>query len=142
MEAELVSLAAAGATALVQGMVTDGWGSVRDRVVRFFARESADSEIVGAYLDESRAELAEAQQAQDEEAAADIQAEWRSRMRRTLRADPQAAAELRALLDELAPGDSHTPTVNVHNTISGGTQHGPVIQTGTIGNIHIGGQGG
>ncbi|WP_308437842.1 hypothetical protein [Streptomyces capitiformicae] len=37
------------------------------------------------------------------EAVADAQAEWRNRLRRTLRADPAAAAELRVMLDELAP---------------------------------------
>jgi hypothetical protein len=45
MEAELVALAAAGATALVQQMVTDGWGNVRDRVVALFSR-GRDEEVV------------------------------------------------------------------------------------------------
>lgn len=62
-------------------------------------------------------------------------------MRCTLQADPEAATELRALLDELAPSLPAQQAVEVHNTISGGTQHGPVIQTG-IGSIHLGGQGG
>ena len=142
MEAELVALATAGATALVQQMVTDTWTSVRERAVAFFSRGSASPESVGAELDAARAELVDAQQSTDEETAADIQAEWRSRMRRTLLADPQAAAELRLLLQELSPQEQARPTFDVHNTISGGTQHGPVIQTGTIGNIHLGGQGG
>ncbi|WP_381799640.1 hypothetical protein [Streptomyces niveus] len=33
METELVALAAAGATALVQQMATDGWTAARDRMV-------------------------------------------------------------------------------------------------------------
>ncbi len=139
MEAELVALATAGATALVQQMVTDSWASARDRVVAFFARGSAAPDAVAAELDESRADLVGARQTQDEETAADIQAEWRSRMRRTLQADPQAAAELRALLEELAPETAPASPGAVHNTVSGGTQHGPVIQTGTIGSVHFGG---
>ncbi|MGW1491966.1 hypothetical protein [Streptomyces sp. NPDC002402] len=54
---------------------------------------------------------------------------------------PRGAAELRALLDELVPSPPAQQAVEVPNTISGGTQHGPVIQTG-IGSIHLGGQGG
>ncbi|MCX4822326.1 hypothetical protein OG883_21025 [Streptomyces sp. NBC_01142] len=142
MEAELVALATTGAAALVQQIVTDTWTSARGQVVAFFSRGAADPEAVGADLDAARADLVDAQRSADEETAADIQAEWRSRMRRTLQADPQAAAELRALLEELAPTLPVQQAVEVHNTISGGMQHGPVIQTGTVGNIHIGGQGG
>jgi FtsZ-interacting cell division protein ZipA len=142
VEAELVALATAGATALVQQMVTDTWTSVRERAVSFFSRGSTTPESVAADLDTARAELVDAQRSADAETAADIQAEWRVRMRRTLRADPEAAAELRALLDELSPGETAPQRLDVHNTISGGTQHGPVIQSGTIGNIHFGNQRG
>ncbi|MFD6286582.1 hypothetical protein [Streptomyces sp. NPDC060205] len=133
MEAELAALAAAGATALVQQMVTDGWGSVRDRVVAVFSR-GQDEEVVQGELEESRADLVAARDADDEDAAADVQASWRVRLRRALRDDPQAAAELRALLDELSPR-STTPTtpttLTVHNTVSGGTS-GVVVQGGTF----------
>ncbi len=142
MEAELVALATAGATALVQQMLTDTWILARGRAVGFFSRGTADPEAVGADLDAARAELVDAQQSADEGTAADIQAEWRSRMRRTLRVDPQDTAELRELLDDLAPALLAQQSVEVHNTISGGTQYGPVIQTGTSGSVHLGGQGG
>ncbi|MFE9646444.1 hypothetical protein ACFYO0_20515 [Streptomyces sp. NPDC006365] len=136
MDAELTALAAAGATALVQQMVTDGWGNVRDRVAAFFSRGS-NEEVVEGELEESRAELVAARDTEDEDAAADVQASWRSRLRRTLREDPAAAAELRALLDELAPESAarqHSGTVhNTHNTISGGVHHGMVIQAHTVG---------
>ncbi|MEO3977145.1 hypothetical protein [Streptomyces sp. CAU 1734] len=141
MEAELVALAAAGATALVQQMVTEGWQSARAGVVRFFARGAADPDGVAAELESARAELVEAHRARDEAAAADVLAEWRARMRRALAADPRAAAELRALLAEVAPGEDAAPALTVHtNNITGGTQHGTVIQTGTTGSIHFGGR--
>jgi hypothetical protein len=142
VEAELVALATAGATTLVQQMVTDTWTSARDRLASFLSRGSTDPEAIGADLDATRAELVDAQQSGDEATAADLQAEWRSRLRRTLQADPRAAAELRTLLEELTPPPPAPPRVDVHNTITGGTQHGPVIQTGTIGSIHLGGQDG
>ncbi|MGW1881906.1 hypothetical protein [Streptomyces sp. NPDC001970] len=131
MEAELVALATAGATALVQQMATDGWMRAKERLVAFFARHGgADEESVAADLDIAHADLVE--EGAEEQAAADIAAEWRGRLRRTLRADPEAAAELRALLDELAPElPAPQQTTEVHNTISGGVQHGTVVQGGS-----------
>ncbi|MGW6460880.1 hypothetical protein ACWF94_33960 [Streptomyces sp. NPDC055078] len=133
-----MALATAGATALIQQMAVDGWTAARDRVTGFFTRGSADPDAVAADLETSRAELIEARGSQDEETQADVLAEWRTRMRRTLQADPGAAAELRALLHELSPPDSDPAPVPVQNTITGSTLHGPVIQTGTIGSISFG----
>ncbi|WP_329389051.1 hypothetical protein [Streptomyces sp. NBC_01716] len=143
MEAELVALAAAGATALVQQMATEGWTAARDRVVAFFAdRSSVTPDSVEEDLETGRAELVAAYRDEDEDLMADVQSEWRTRLRRALAADPSAAAELRTLLDELSPA---TPTtyqaIDVHNTITGATVHGPVIQTGAIGRVDFGGKG-
>lgn len=128
----------AGATALVTQMVTDGWEQARDRAVALFTRgRDGEGEAVEAELEASRAELFAAREADDEERAADVRDEWRVRLRRTLRADPSAAAELQALLDELRPpGDEAKGTV--HNTISGGVQHGTVVQAYSIGGLAIG----
>jgi hypothetical protein len=138
MDAELTALAAAGATALVQQMVTDGWANVRDRVVVLFARGRDEEAVVGE-LEESRADLVAARDADDEEAAADVQASWRTRLRRTLRDDPAAAAELRALLDELAPPSTAPTPGSVHNIISGDVRHSAVVQAHTVvGGVTIG----
>ncbi|MEV0221233.1 hypothetical protein [Streptomyces sp. NPDC050704] len=137
MDAELTALAAAGATALVQQMVTDGWGSVRDRVGALFSR-GRDEDVVVAELEESRADLVAARDGEDEEAAADVQASWRSRLRRTLRDDPEAAAELRALLDELAQPSIASAPGTLHNTVSGSVQNSTVVQTYTVGALTIG----
>lgn len=134
-----MALAAAGATAFVQQMAADSWEQVRDRIVSFLARRGdSDEGVIEGELETSRGELAAALESGDEQAASDIQAEWRTRLRRTLLADPAAASELRVVLDELAPGRSDQPVVDVHNTISGGVQHGPVIQTGTVGSLSLG----
>lgn len=131
MEAELAALAASGASTLVGLMVTDTWEQARDRLTRFFAR-GGDEEPVEEELGLSRRELVVARQSGDEDVEADIEAGWRTRMRRALQADPQAAEELRQLLAELAPEAGHEPSVSVHNVISGGVQHGPVIQSQNI----------
>lgn len=138
MDAELTSLAVAGATALVTQMVNDGWEQARDRVVAFFTRgRDGEGEVVQAELEESRAELVAARDADDQETAADVRDEWRLRLRRLLREDSSAAAELQALLDELRRPEDR-PKGTVHNTISGGVQHGTVIQAHTIGDLTIG----
>ncbi|WP_042000065.1 hypothetical protein [Streptomyces sp. AcH 505] len=136
MEAELTALAASGATAFVQQMATDSWGAVRDRIVAFFQRGTAESEVE-EQLETSRGELAAAAESGDQQVAADVEAEWRTRLRRRLLADPAIVQELRALLHELPRPAGHE-AVEVHNTISGGVQHGPVIQAGTMGSLSLG----
>ncbi|MFI1887293.1 hypothetical protein [Streptomyces jumonjinensis] len=128
MQAELATLAASGATALVGAMVSDAWSQARERVARFLARgEDPQPVDYAEELETFRTELVAAHDAEDTEAAADIEDEWRLRLRRALRADPAAAEELRVLLAELAP-QAAEPRTAVVNTISGGTYHGPVIQ--------------
>ncbi|MER7518728.1 hypothetical protein [Streptomyces sp. NPDC126499] len=146
MEAELVALASAGATALVQHMVGDGWERARTRIAAFFAARSGVTEqAVEADLDAAREELLRAERAGDEEAAdearTEARVEWRARMRRSLLADPRSADELRAILDELGTGPQ--PGTVVHNTISGDV-HGIAFQIGTVGRMtnHMSGDGG
>lgn len=139
MEAELMALAAAGATALVQQMAVDSWVQARDRMVSFFSRRGGGEEdVIEGELETSRGELTAAMDAGDEQTALDVQAEWRMRLRRTLLANPAAASELRALLDDLASPGSDQQVANVHNAISGGVQRGPVIQAGNVGSLSFG----
>ncbi|MFB7862042.1 hypothetical protein [Streptomyces sp. NPDC056069] len=144
MEAELVALATAGATALVQQMVGDGWERARTRIARFFAaRSGADEAEVGAELEAARDDLLRAERDGDgeavDEARSEARTEWRARMRRSLRADPAAAEELRAILAELAGEDREAapqPTTVVNNSIDGGVQ-GFALQVGTVGRMRI-----
>lgn len=140
METELVALATAGATTLVQQMATDGWGTVRRRMAAFLARRrgAADEEALQGELDDSRADLMAAQEEGDQDGVTGVTVAWRLRLRRLLSEDPAAAAELRALLDEVAP-DRDRPTVQkVENTINGGVHYGTVIQAGFVDHIHRG----
>ncbi|TXC94339.1 hypothetical protein [Streptomyces sp. ISID311] len=139
MEPELAALAAAGATTLVQQMATDGWATVRRRMAAFLARrrDTADEEVLAGELEVSRADLAAAREEGDESGVAGVTAFWQLRLRRMLSEDPAAAAELRALLDEVAPEAERGGVREVHNTVSGGVQHGPVIQAGIISGSHF-----
>ncbi|KUH35440.1 MULTISPECIES: hypothetical protein [Streptomyces] len=134
MEAELVALAAAGASALVQQMVGEAWEQTRGRVAAFLARRSGrDVTAIDGELEEARADLVDAEASGDPDARAEALAEWRGRMRRALRNDPRAAQELRALLAELGDREPATrQVVETHNHISGGTYYSTVIQAGTV----------
>ncbi|WP_443032326.1 hypothetical protein [Streptomyces sp. CA-278952] len=55
------------------------------------------------------------------------------RLRRALRDNPEAAEELRGLLDEPAPRQPAGTTVSMnHTTINDGTYHGPVIMAHSL----------
>ncbi|MEU7347305.1 hypothetical protein ABZ778_26030 [Streptomyces bacillaris] len=143
MEAELTALAASGATAFVGLMATEAWNQVRGRVARFLARgeDGEDSEAVDAELEESRVALLAARRSGDEDGPADVTAEWRIRLRRALRDDPEAARELRELLDELEPHQPSAPTVTVNNSTNGGTYYSQVIQGHDISGLTFNGGG-
>ncbi len=139
MDPELTALAASGATVLVQRMVGDGWEQVRDRLARFFSRARGGAEeAVRAQLETAREELIAARDTEDDEAESDVCAEWRNHLRRALRTDPGLAAELRSLVDELTSRDRRDQGVHTYNTISGGVQHGTVIQAGKVGSVYLG----
>ncbi|MDT0488955.1 hypothetical protein RM717_00365 [Streptomyces griseus] len=100
----MTALAASGATALVGLMATEAWNQVRGRVARFLARNDEESAAVDAELEESRAELIGLRAGADEDSAADTEEEWRLRLRRALRTNPEAA-ELKG-----APRPASVPT--------------------------------
>lgn len=127
VEAELATLAATGATTLVGLMVSDVWTTTRERVARFLAR-GEDTGVVDDELETSREELIAARDAADPDVAADVEEEWRLRLRRALRADPAAAQELRALIDDLVPHTAGVPTVILNNNVNGGTHNAPFVQ--------------
>ncbi|MFE7459407.1 hypothetical protein [Streptomyces sp. NPDC057554] len=87
----MTALAASGATALVGLMATEAWNQVRGRVARFLARNDEESAAVDAELEESRGELIGLRAGADEDSAADAEEEWRLRLRRALRTNPEAA---------------------------------------------------
>ncbi|QKW07122.1 hypothetical protein HUT18_12650 [Streptomyces sp. NA04227] len=139
MEAELAALAASAATSVVSVMVTETWTQVRGRLVRFLNRggDEREQEALEGEVQLDQEELTAAHASGDEQAAADVEAGWRTRMRRALLADPAAAEELRAILRELDQAQPPRPSVVVNNTVSGGTYHAPVVMAQNVsGGIH------
>ncbi|MFG3102758.1 hypothetical protein ACGFZL_19870 [Streptomyces sp. NPDC048182] len=122
---------ASGATTAVGLMVTDAWGQAKQRFVALFSR-GGDPAAADGELDRAREALLAAAGTDDEEAlVADITAMVRLRLRGLLRQDPGAADELRDLVSRFAPGAGDS----VHNSISGGTVHGPVFQGHTFSDL-------
>lgn len=118
MEAEIAQLATSGATALVGLMTTEAWPQARSRFASLLGRGRA--ETVEADLDETRAELVEAQ---DDDAAADARQEWQRRLHQVLQENPQAVDELLAILAEFAHTRPPAPgSVHLNNAISGTVQ--------------------
>ena len=137
MEAELTALAASGATTVVGLMATDGWNAVRSRVTALLRRGRGtqdDADRVESELERERDEVTAARDGVDLTAVSDLEAVWRTRLRRLLHEDPAAAAALRDLIAEHGPAQG-----TVRNSITGGEFHQAVIQTGSInGGLHLG----
>ncbi|WP_328957596.1 hypothetical protein [Kitasatospora purpeofusca] len=128
MEAEIAQLVTTGATTVVGLMATEAWTQLRSRLAGLLGR-GRDAEEVSAELEEIRVEVVRADG--DAELVGDQAAELRNRLRRLLRQDPRAAAELDALLREFTPRQQ--PGVTVYNqTISNGTFNESVVQAGRI----------
>lgn len=128
MEAELAALVASGAATAVGLMVTETWEQAKERFVRLLAR-GRDAATVDEELDRSQHALVAAAGTPDEEnLASDITAMLRLRLRGLLQEDPGVATELRRLTEEFSPATASDATGAVHNSISGGTVHGPVLQ--------------
>lgn len=128
MDPEITSLAQSGGAALVTLMTTDAWQAAREGFVQLWRRVQAHrADAVAAELDVGRADVLTALAADDQEVLSELRAEWQGRLRRLLVAQPEAAAELRRLLDEMAPSPAADPGVAQRATASG---HARVYQAG------------
>ncbi|WP_030748976.1 hypothetical protein [Streptomyces sp. NRRL F-5135] len=121
MDPEISSLAQGAGATLVTLMVTDAWERAREGVTRIWRHvqpERADS--VAAELEVSREDVLAAHAADDRQSMDELRAQWQGRLRRLLVAHPEAAEELRRLLDAIDPASAGAaPTVTQHATASG-----------------------
>ncbi|MFF2922249.1 hypothetical protein ACFVTP_07525 [Streptomyces celluloflavus] len=128
MDPELTTLAQNASLTLVTLTATDAWEHTRDRVIALWRRAWPErAEAVAAELDSTREDLAGDPAAEDE-----LAAEWQGRIRRLLVGRPEAVAELRSLLDALAPDAAPAPAVSQHATASGDSR---IYQAGR--DLHI-----
>ncbi|WP_198659022.1 hypothetical protein [Nocardiopsis sp. FIRDI 009] len=123
MEIDVAGLSDEGARVLVGEMTKTGWSLVRGGFASLFGRGAEDGRTL-TELEEARQDLLE-----DPDEAPDIEAEWRRRLKRLLREDPEAAEQLRALLDECAPDRGRGGTITNTNI---GDVHGTLFQVGKV----------
>ena len=125
MDGDLAVLWSAAATTLVTLMTTDSWVRVKAGFAGLWRRaRPGQAGAVEADLESARAAVVAARRDEDEEAVAELAAEWRSRLRRLADADEVLQAEVRRLVEEfrpLLPGGPAGPVVMVARA-SGGSR--------------------
>lgn len=110
-----IALAATVGKALVQAMVTDGWGAVRDQFARVLGRGNDDRRVRTAQqLDETATLLRSGRLEQ-----AGATGRWQGRIESWLEDNPDGADELSALLAKIQKGQRRTPVPNQQATASG-----------------------
>ncbi|MEU1296977.1 MULTISPECIES: hypothetical protein [unclassified Streptomyces] len=128
MDPETALLAQSAGVTLVTLMTTDAWQRTRDGITQLWRRAQPDRvRTLTAELESTRQDALSAGRADDQDTLDALHLEWQGRLRRLLAARPDAAAELRALLDQLDPQGSAGPTVTQHAHASG---HARVYQAG------------
>jgi hypothetical protein len=115
----VIGLAAAAANALVQAMVADGWEGVRRKVAALFGRGQPDLQTERR-LDAAQHELAEAPAGELASVQQAQAAQWQVRFADLLADHPDAEADLRALVEQIAA--ALPAGGNVTNVITGGSQ--------------------
>lgn len=95
-------MAVAGATALVNAMVPDGWNGVRKRSFRLLGRgDEKETEAVAAWLELSQGMLSGLSGTKLEKAQAEQAIVWRARLGDLLERHPDAEDELGRLVAEV-----------------------------------------
>jgi hypothetical protein len=99
---ELAVLAAAGGKALVAAMVTDGWEGIKKRFARLLGRgDKEETEAAAGRLEKARGSVARLSGAELKKAQAEQEVAWRTRLADLLENAPDAADELRVMVDEM-----------------------------------------
>jgi hypothetical protein len=129
MDPQLVDLARTAGTTVVTLMATDSWNTARAGLVALWRRVHPErAEQLADQLDVTRGELVAAREAGDQLTEGELNAEWQSRLRRLLAAEPALAEELRRFVEEYAPAAGQPADgISMHATASG---HGRVYQAG------------
>jgi hypothetical protein len=112
--------------ALVGAIATDTWPRVREAVTglwrRVHPRQKADD--IGTELDELREQVLQARRDGDAGTERALEGAWQLRLQQLLRADPDLAAELQRVLDQvLTPALTPAEQTRIENIIMTGSSH-------------------
>ncbi|WP_058041123.1 hypothetical protein [Streptomyces roseifaciens] len=98
------ALVLSAATVLVNSMATDAWQATKDLFARVFGRADDDGSVIRAQLDRGAAQIARADDRERLERVRQVLVgSWQLELETLLRDHPEAEAELRAALAEIAP---------------------------------------
>jgi hypothetical protein len=98
----LMALASLAGNTLVAAAVTDAWEDARHGVARLLGRGDPDrAKVAERRLDETRSQLTAIGGADLEQAQAVLAAQWATRLADLLEEDPDAEADLRALVEQI-----------------------------------------
>ena len=117
---------AAFGTALVGAIATDAWQQVREVVAGLWRRvhPRREDDDIGAELDELRERVLAARRDADADTEQALEGTWQVRLQQLLRADPDLAAELRRVLDQvLTPALTPAEQARVGTIIMTGSSH-------------------
>ena len=138
----VLALAVAGATALVNAMVTDGWEGVRKRFSRLLGRgDEKATEAAAARLEKSQEMLSGLSGAELEKAQAEQAVVWRTRLGDLLESHPDAEDELRRLVAEVQ-AQVVGSAGRVEQRAAAFDQAQQAVQGHGVQNVTFGGQGG
>lgn len=103
MPVVLVALALLAAQTVVAAASTDAWGAAKRGVAHLLGRgDPAKEKLAEQRLEQARQQLQAAAPGEDlEQARAELAATWRTRLADLLEEDPDVAAELQALVEQI-----------------------------------------
>ncbi|WP_412538659.1 hypothetical protein R8Z50_22740 [Longispora sp. K20-0274] len=130
----ILALAAAGSTTLVQAAATDTWQFARDGFARLFGRfGERRGELVLGRLEETAAALAGLDADGAEPGRLAERSAWQARLRDLLEEHPEAAEELRELIERIARAQPAGDTrASAHQTGAIVQLGGGVANTGVV----------
>jgi dsDNA-specific endonuclease/ATPase MutS2 len=101
MDATALALVTTSANSLVSLMTSEVWEQVKSGVAALFRRgRRAEYIAIEEELDESARELRVSLENGDQETQEELRQQWRGKLRRLIREEPELFAELRSLLNE------------------------------------------
>jgi hypothetical protein len=117
----LVGLAALAGNTVVAAATTDVWEAARRKFARLLGRGDPKKEqLADKRLEETREQLAGVSGQELEQARAELGRVWQVRMADLLEEDPDAGAELRALVEEIGAQLPGAVSAADHSVAAGG----------------------
>ncbi|MGW1558524.1 hypothetical protein ACWCQ1_18660 [Streptomyces sp. NPDC002144] len=133
MDAAALALVTTSANSLVSLMTSEVWEQVKGGVAALFrrGRTGGDGPIEDE-LEESARELRASLESGDQDTQDELRQQWRGKLRRLIRDEPELIAELQSLLSEWSSLDSAKEGIvrSIHQTATA-RDGGRVYQQGT-----------